>query len=361
MSIIDQLKISSFRNLKGTALELSSQFNVFHGDNGAGKTSLLEAIYYLSTGKSFRGTNANGIIQRHAEEFFITGRVKQSNIENLAGIACSSSKSRQIKLNGEALKSIAPITRLAPIQFMSPMSYRFFHDGPKIRRQYLDWALFHVKHDFLETWRVLQRALKQRNSALKQQQSTLPWDEEFIQVANVINQMRSDISEELTPLCLEQLEKLLPEYSFCLEYQRGWSNDKALENVLKENRLRDRQLGYTYFGPQRADIQLLLADKPVQDVLSQGQQKLAAYALHLSLGALLHQKTKSSPIYLIDDLPSELDSNSREKIVEVLKTLGAQAFITGISAKDLAVLQQDSNTRMFHVEQGNIQYSLSSS
>lgn len=355
MPIINQLKVSAFRNFKDIALELSSHFNVFHGDNGAGKTSLLEAIYYLSIGKSFRGTAVNGIIQHHAEEFFIIGKINQANTDNLAGIACSSNRNRQIKLNGEALKSIAPITRLVPIQFMSPMSYRFFHDGPKVRRQYLDWALFHVKHDFLETWRVLQRTLKQRNSAIKQQQSTLPWDDEFVQTANAIDQMRCAITEELTPLCLEQLQKLLPEHSFHLEYQRGWPNDKTLEKVLSDSQLRDRQLGYTYFGPQRADIQLLLENKPVQDVLSQGQQKLAAYALHLSLGSLLHRKTNSSPIYLIDDLPSELDSNSREKIVEVLKTLGAQAFITGISAKDLAVLQQESNTRMFHVEQGGIQ------
>ncbi len=354
MSQVNTLKISSFRNLSQADLTFSHGFNVFHGDNGAGKTSLLEALYYLGMGKSFRNTAVNHIIQHQQADFVLLAEILHQQNKQLAGLSCSDSRSRQIKLNGEALPSIAPITRIMPIQFMSPMSYRFFHDGPKVRRQYLDWALFHVEHSFFEIWRVFQRVLKQRNSALKQQASTAPWDIEFVEVAEKIDELRQLIVEQLRPLCLERLNYLLPEHAFELVYQRGWDDSLSLDKVLLDCRYRDQQLGYTYYGPQRADVQLLLHDRPIQHVLSQGQQKLAAYALHLSLGSLLHQQSGISPVYLIDDLPSELDSHSRHKIISALADLSAQTFITGIAERDFQPLVEPYATHMFHVEHGVI-------
>ncbi len=354
MSTINQLKLNTFRNIAKTELTFSPQFNVFHGNNGAGKTSLLEAIYYLGLGKSFRNTPASRIIQEQQDNFLVLAQLHHQETDNKAAICCSHDHNRQIKLNGEALPSIAPITRIMPIQFMSPMSYRFFHDGPKIRRQYLDWALFHVEPHFLDYWRSFQRVLKQRNSALKQQQSTQPWDSEFAQVATKIDQLRQSIAEKLAPLCFKQLAQLLPNTTFQLKYQRGWPESVDLADVLSNNQNRDRQLRYTYYGPQRADVQLCLQDKPVHDVLSQGQQKLAAYALHLSLGNLLDQEFGTSPLYLIDDLPSELDKDSRHKITVALTNLNAQSFITGITQSDLVTLKDHAKTTMFHVEHGQI-------
>lgn len=353
MPTLTNITIQTFRNITAVTAEFSPRFNIFYGENGSGKTSLLEAIYYLGLGKSFRASQSARIIQHNTEQFIIVANIAGESTHTL-GIERKRDGERNIKLDGDKQISIAPITKLLPIQFMSPMSYRFFHDGPKVRRQYLDWALFHVEQSFLNTWQQLQRILKQRNSALKLHQAVSAWDHEFIIAAEQIDNLRRSVFNRLEPICQQQLKLLLPDFEFKLRYQRGWTSDAELRDLLSNNIQRDRQLGYTYYGPQRADFQLLCEKTPVQDVLSQGQQKLAAYALHLALGKLLHQQTDNSPIYLIDDLPSELDDCSRAKIADSLSNLGAQVFISGISAQDLASLTSLNQAQTFHVEHGQV-------
>lgn len=355
MSILKSITLSGFRNLNPITLELSPHINLFFGDNGSGKTSFLESLYYLCLGKSFRAANSNKLIQNGEDSFHLFARRYDTmGMESHFGIERYYNGERNIKLNSEPQTSIAPITRLLPLQFMSPTSARFFHDGPKERRKHLDWALFHVEPSFLNNWQVLQRVLKQRNSALKHRHSTEVWDQAFVNAANTLDHQRQNLFNQIESLCLEQLTMLLPQFSFTLRYQRGWSTDKELNRLLNENHSRDLQLGYTYYGPQRADFLLTVDAIPAQDILSQGQQKLAAYALHLALGIYLQNKTGYSPLYLIDDLPSELDLSSRNKISQSLQRIEAQTFITGVSLQELHPLFGPSSACMFHVEHGAI-------
>ncbi|OGO92713.1 MAG: hypothetical protein A3F10_03550 [Coxiella sp. RIFCSPHIGHO2_12_FULL_42_15] len=353
MPTINQLTIENFRNLTHIVSDFSERFNVCFGVNGSGKTSLLEAIYYLGLGKSFRTAQCARIVQHQHEHCRVIARIT-GNKTSLVGIERHQNGDRVIKHNGEFQNSMLALTRLIPIQFMSPMSYRFFHDGPKLRRSYLDWALFHVEPSFLDVWQRFQRMLKQRNSALKLQQDLMVWNTALADAATLIDRMRSNLIPLLETNCFQQLQFLLPHFEFTLRYQRGWPQETELLSLLKSHRLRDQQLGYTFYGPQRADVQLFCNAIPVQDILSQGQQKLAAYALHLALGTLLQQTTDVSPVYLIDDLPSELDANSRFKITQTLNSLGAQVFITGIAREDLIDFLPFKQTRLFHVEHGNL-------
>lgn len=353
MATIQTLNIHNFRNLSNISTTFSPSFNLVCGVNGAGKTSLLEAIYYLGLGKSFRASLSHRIIQHEHESFVLAANITTPSQQSL-GIERKRTGERQIKLNGDLQTTIAEITKQLPIQFMSPISYRFFHDGPKIRRQYLDWALFHVEPNFLNLWQRFQRVLRQRNAALKQNASVNAWNAEYITTAIAVDQAREKIFAQLTPLCLTQLKHLLPNFEFNLRYKRGWANNSDLSSLLNVHLMRDQQLGYTYYGPQRADFILEQGGISVQDNLSQGQQKLAAYALHLSLGMLLHEKTQQSPIYLIDDLPSELDANSRGKIIAALIELDAQVFVTSIDREDLKDLLVIDNAVMFHVEHGGL-------
>lgn len=353
MPILTHLNIENFRNLTTSSHHFSPRFNLFYGDNGSGKTSFLEAIYYLCLGKSFRTAHTPCIIHHHAEQFRVVAQTMAES-HDLIGIERKKTGERCVKLNGEFQTSMVAITRKMPIQFMSPMSYRFFHDGPKLRRQYLDWALFHVEPCFLKAWQQFQHVLRQRNSAIKQHQHVRAWDAEFIDSAIRLDRMRSSIFEQIEPLCQGQLSRLLPHVNFSFRYHRGWPMDTNLASLLRESALRDQQLKYTFYGPQRADFQLICRTTPVQDALSQGQQKLAAYALHLSLGTLLQKISGTSPIYLIDDLPSELDGQSQRRITNTLQQLEAQVFITGIAQGDLEPLFSLSNTKLFHVEHGDI-------
>jgi len=218
--------------------------------------------------------------------------------------------------------------------------------------------VFHVEHRFFPAWQRLQQLLRQRNAALKSQLAVdeiALWDKQLIPIANDIDQHRLQYVDQLHPIFNELLQQLLPNVSLKLRYYRGWSAEKEIEAVLASAFNKDLQFGYTQFGPQRADLQLYTEKNvPAHDVLSQGQQKLASYAIHLAQGLLLQETMAVSPIYLIDDLPSDLDPDKRQLISEILNTLQSQIFITGTTLQDLKDLVILKNSCVFHVEHGEI-------
>jgi DNA replication and repair protein RecF len=358
MPIIHSLQIQRFRNLTAVEIETSSRFNLFYGKNGSGKTSLLEAIYYLGLGRSFRTHLVPRLIQHDTESFSIFANLYENDRFLPLGVERLRQGDRHLKINGETAASWSPIAKQLPLRILSAMSHRFLLDGPKIRRQFLDWLLFHVEPTFFPLWQQLQQALKQRNAALK---SRLPhnqisfWDETFINAANSIDQLRQQLIIEFQPVFLQVLSQLLPEFTLQMNYYRGWGVDETLEQRLSASFSRDLQVGYTQYGPHRADLPVLLENTPAQDILSQGQQKLVTCALHLAQGLLLQQKTGISPIYLIDDLPAELDEGKRAVVSATLHQLDAQVFVTGITIEELSDLADSENRALFHVEHGKIQ------
>lgn len=354
---INKLELTHFRNLTSINIEPHSCFNIFYGENGSGKTSLLEAIHYLGFGKSFRTHSPSRIIQNGAAHFSVFTLLQQGNTPIPVGIKRSIDGKKQMRLNGEDIHSLSRIVKCLPIQLISTESYRFFHDGPKIRRQFLDWGVFHVKPEFHALWRCLQKVLKQRNSAIKKHSSIkeiIVWDEELCATGNAIDLLRTEFIREFTPIFKKLFSSFIPNYECGIHYQRGWPKEIALLEVLKSAIYKDMQLGYTQFGPQRADMQIYVDKIPVQDFLSQGQQKLAAYALHLTQGQLFQETLNRSPIYLIDDLPSELDPSKRDLITSTLQKLQSQVFITGITRADLREILTLKKASVFHVKHGSI-------
>ncbi len=352
---ISLLKINHFRNLSAVDLSPGPRFNLFYGDNGSGKTSLLEAIYYLGLGKSFRTSTTGRIIQYDAEclSVFIQFNTEQKSIP--VGIERYQDGSKKLRFDGENLASIAALAKRLPLQLISTDSYRYFSDGPKPRRQFLDWGVFHVEPDFLAVWQQFQQALKQRNACLKQRAAAAEvtaWNQAFIESAERIDGFRSQYIHQLQPILNEIMQKFLPAFNLKLRYMRGWNKEENLADLLSQQLQRDYQFGYSQSGPQRADCQLYCDNIPAQDALSQGQQKLAAYALHLAQGIHYHQTAQLSPIYLIDDMPSELDPEKRQLVTDLLTNLNAQTFITGITQEDLTALLNIDDMCLFHVEQG---------
>ena len=352
-----KININCFRNVQSATLDLSPCFNIFYGDNGAGKTSLLEALYYIGMGKSFRTHLASRIINDYQELLILTAELNDDDAKtHFIGLERHRNGERTIKLDCESQASIAPILQLLPLQLLSVDSYRYFSDGPKERRAFLDWGVFHMKHSFLELWQRYNRVLKQRNTTLKHslpKSEVTVWDNEFIELSQGIDAFRSQYLNEFRPIYQGILGRLLPDFeSSDIRYKRGWAKDRALVDLLEENYARDFALGYTSSGPHRSDLQLYINKCPADDLLSQGQLKLAAYALHLAQGMLLKQQTHKAPIYLIDDLPSELDQGKQVLILEIIKELAAQVFITGITMDTLQGLAADEGARVFHVEHG---------
>jgi len=351
------LQVDGFRNLQSVSFEPSSQFNIFYGENGAGKTSMLEAIYYLGLARSFRTSTLSRLIQTSADKLSLFARLQNATSVVPIGIERSLNGFRSIRYDGNKLTSIAPIAHLLPIQLISTDSYRYFHDGPKVRRQFLNWGLFHVEPLFFPLWQRLLQALKQRNAALKTKQPSNQvciWDEELTETAEHIDKLRKDYVSQLQPILHQLLSSILKGIKLELRYSRGWSTEQSYLSALESNIYKDRAIGYTTTGPQRADLQLFIDDTPVQDLLSQGQQKLASYALYLAQGLHLREASAKTPIYLVDDLPSELDPEKRMLLTNVLSGLQAQVFISGITTQDLQDSIQQEDAKLFHVKQGKL-------
>lgn len=350
---IETLELSQFRNIKASKLAFSPKMNLIYGNNGDGKTSLLEAIHYLSLGKSFRTHLIARIVQQGCEAFSIFGNVAGVPI----GVQRDLDGGCQLRMSGEDVKSIAEIAQRIPIQLINPEAYRLLNEGPKFRREFMDWGLFHVEHQFFPFWRKMQRALKQRNLALKMRapkEEIALWDTSFVENALKIDDLRRVYIDTFRPIFIETLEKLIEINGLEVLYKRGWPKDQDLAPLLDSTFYQDLRTGHTQYGPHRADLQINIDGVPAKDILSRGQQKIFVYAMRLAQGIALKRQSGKACTYLIDDLPAELDDGKKAALFDILQALDEQTFITAIDLESLEALTGDESAAMFHVERGVI-------
>jgi len=358
MSIyLTHLKANNFRNLTEFEINPSASFNVLYGDNGSGKTSCLEAIYYLGLARSFRSHLAPRIITHEQSSLSVYAKLQSHNRMMALGIERQQGGNSKIRIDGEDTSTTASLAEALPLQLIDSNSDYLLVGGPSPRRQFMDWGVFHVEQTFLGIWQDYVRALKQRNAALKQQMPLSQinlWNEALARAGTEIDVYRQQYIHKLMPVFLEIWQNLMGDNDIQATYTRGWPKDKLLNECLNESSVRDSQMGYTYFGIHRADLLLSSNKIPAQDLLSRGQQKLLVYALRLSQGKLLQQQTGKTCIYLIDDLCTELDQDKRERAASVLAMLGAQVFVTGVFENDLKDMLSLRGSKLFHVEHGRI-------
>lgn len=336
-------------------IQCSPQFNLFFGDNGAGKTSVLEAIYYLGTGKSFRTHHHDRIIQHDQNQLTVFVRLN-ANISTAIGLQRLRDGSIKIRINETDIRSVAETSRYLPVQFIGADSHRILSDGPKCRREFLDWGLFHTNPTFFTQWKLFQKLLEQRNAALKArapQDELMIWNQEFARAGEALTAQRQAYVDDFSSVFNEIIAVLLEDVAISMDYLPGWNQIASLEACLNQHVSRETLVGHSLYGPQRADLMLTVNESPAQDELSQGQQKLVSYALRLAQGIHLQSNTGKTPVYLIDDLPSELDPQKRSLVINILSKLNAQVFITGIESTDLGeILALNRDNRMFHVKHG---------
>ena len=204
---IQKLLIQNLRILKQVEIEPSSKLNLIVGKNASGKTSLLEAIHYLSTARSFRTRQISEVISHHSDSLIISAQLTQASGQAIPlGIKRSKQKSL-MKANGEIVDRVTELAKFLPVQIIHPESHQLVIGGPKFRRQFLDWGVFHVEHEFYKNWARYQRALKQRNSALRQRMKDLEgaWDTELSQSASRLHGMRETY--------MQKLHAILPKYT----------------------------------------------------------------------------------------------------------------------------------------------------
>ncbi|MEH6470402.1 MAG: DNA replication/repair protein RecF [Halopseudomonas sp.] len=337
---ISQLSISHLRNIASLKLELSPQTNLFYGANGSGKTSILEAVHLLSLGRSFRTSKHKHYIQHQQLNTVLFGRILGEAGELPIGFQRQSDGSLKIRIAGEPIDSLATLAELLPIQLINSDTFLLLEGSPSVRRQYIDWGGFHLEPRFLAAWKAVRRVLQQRNSLLKygklEPSVRAAWDREFIDRSQELDGYRQAYLDLLLP-CFEQLLKQLIELDqLSLHYHCGWDKKRGLDTVLEQGFDRDRSLGFTQQGPQRADLKVKLSGMMAADVLSRGQQKLVVSALKVAQGYLLRQQTQRSCVYLIDDLPAELDRQHRQRLCRLLEQLNSQVLVTSTDREAFA-------------------------
>ncbi len=356
MPKLQKLSISGLRNLEPAELLPGARFNLIYGENGSGKTSLLEAIYLLSRAKSFRSTSRAPIIQQGASTCVV-----HADLDNSVSLGFSRQQAgEQIsRINRTTIKSQAELIGQLPLQVINADAFKILEAGPSSRRAFLDWGVFHVEHRFLGAWQKMQRALQNRNALLKskvfREQEIHPWTEEFCQHALAVDEFRQGYLENLTPRLLRYFDRLLPDSTLKLSYDRGWDSKLALKESLTSRLEQDRRYGHTGAGPHRADLKIECQGMPAVDLLSRGQQKLLVFAMKFAQSTLLAESNGQQCLFLIDDLPAELDTSNRAKVLAILAESGEQVFVTGIEAADLLnAMQMEKETRLFHVKHGRI-------
>mgnify|MGYP003413535865 CR=1 FL=1 len=351
---ITRLNIERVRNLKTVALHELQPFNVFYGQNGSGKTSILEAIHLLATGRSFRTHMPKHYIQHSTANALVFA---QSATEKI-GMQKLMSGEQVIKVNGDPIATQSQLAKLLPLQYIDPQSTDILDHGAKARRQMLDWLMFHVEPDFYQTWQYYSRALKQRNSLLKSTRHLHlahlePWNKMLSQYGEMLHSQRVEILERWRDYFQADVHALLPDVKIELEYVAGFHADVGLWHDLLHYHQKDVDRRYTEYGPHRADLRLKTPMGDADVVLSRGQKKLLILALKLSQIAMLHTSNKET-VVLLDDVTAELDLTAQQRLIERLSQLGSQVFITTL---DHDVVKQhlealSISAQFFKVEQG---------
>lgn len=357
---ISRLIINQLRNIEKIELQPSAEVNLIIGVNGSGKTSLLEAIYLLGRARSFKTRNQRAFIRQGEKEVTVFGEVKAfiNTTEIPAGVKKTSDGQQFIKVAGSAVNSAAALLELLPLQVIEPETFKILSSGPSGRRQFVDWGVFHVEHNFYPLWQQLNRCLKQRNKLLRRgkiDDSVLAvWDKEFVEKAQSLGKLRENYVEQLTPVFQDLLSQICDIRGVEIGYYPGWKAKYQLADILAEQIESDTKRGFTQSGPQRADLRVKYLDQPAGEVLSRGQQKLVICALKIAQGCLFSQTTGRSCIYLLDDLAAELDAEHRDRLCKLLTTLNCQLFITSVDRETFANNWQGMDVKVFHVEQGTL-------
>lgn len=355
---IVQLKTHGLRNLCNIDIAPASHFNLFYGVNGSGKTSLLESIYLLGFGRSFRSSQVNTLIHYQSSSFATFAQMVDNHENNhLIGFEKNRQARLKLKMNGEPISSVSQIAQLCPMQVLCPDSFQLLTAGPEGRRQFLDWGVFHVEPSFFAAWVSYTRALRQRNILLRDKRFDISelgaWNEELVRWGELLTLYRKQYIQDFIPKLEAMLDILLPLSRFEMGYEQGWPQ-MSLKEALESGLAGDLKMGYTRMGPQRADLIFKIYESLAGQILSRGQQKLFVCALILAQGALILEKIKKPCIYLIDDLAAELDSQTRRRVIEQMALSGSQLFITGIEPDFLKEGIKGFDHKMFHVEHGQI-------
>ena len=347
-----RLRITALRCIEAAELALDPSRNYIYGANGAGKSSVLEAIFLLGRGRSFRTRRTRALVRHGQEALTVYGEVDDSVRTRRLGATFGGGHLDR-RLDGERAKGSA-VAEILPVHAIGPDSHDLIEGGPIGRRRLIDWGVFHVERAYLEAWQRYRRLLGQRNTALKTggtgARQLGVWTTALTEAGEEIDRFRSDYVDRLAASVAEHARALLG-IDVTVDYHRGWPAGITLADALAASEARDRLSGHTEVGPHRADVTLQVDGHEVRNVASRGQQKLVAAALILAQETVLAVARGTRGVLLVDDPAAELDGGAVDRLLDRLAGVQSQVVFTGLTPRGLPARL---SSALFHVEHGRV-------
>jgi len=353
--ILRQAKVRNFRLLRQLQFELHPRLNILYGDNGAGKSSILEALYVLARGDSLRGGAAE-LVTDGESAWRVEGHLDLEDRTPEKRIDVRWVERRLQATIDDVTVRRADLVRTLPMLSMDPTMHRLVEEGPGIRRRYIDWGVFHMEHRFHSVWLRMSFALKQRNAALRARARAAdirPWNQQLAEAAIDITEMRNRHIDALQRAVTPHWQALLGDVRWSLAFSRGWKADvDDYAALLEANYEADLKLGHTREGPHRAELRIMSDNTRLQTRISRGQQKLLVAAMVLAQGDLYREQHGVAPIVLFDDFTAELSKASQASLFDRLTQIPGQKILASLEYEGMFSSHRDHV--MFHVEHGRI-------
>ena len=358
---ISRLRVQHVRNVEFADVRLGDGFNCFIGDNGAGKTTVLESVFLVGRGRSFRSASLDTLIQHDVERLSVA--IDLETRATLDSILVSKPRRHPltVQINGQSSSRLSDAASRLPLQLFTPNVSELVFAGPAERRRYLDWGLFHVEHRYHALARDYNRALRQRNAWLRDIQRTKgrgldPWAEVLQELAIEVDAFRRAYCVELFEAIRATAKSLDIGVDPDFSYQEGWKAQEGVSfsELLQETIAGDVKSGSTRIGPHRADVGVKAGGHDAGLMLSRGQAKLVAIAMKVAQVELLQRKTGKQSTVLFDELIAELDYQRAGRVLEILSRLGSQVIISTVELSDAIKASMGNRAQLFHVKQGAI-------
>lgn len=362
---LDKLSLINFKNYSEFNASLSNTVNCFVGKNGMGKTNILDAIYYLSNCKSFfNPLDSQNIL--HEKDFFVVQGEFIRN-EKTEKIYCGVKKGKKkvFKKGKKEYEKLSEHIGFLNTVLISPMDTNLIYEGSEIRRKYIDYIISQFDHQYLKNLIDYNKALSQRNALLKHfiesrsfnEQSLEVWNDQLINYGNKIIKERKTFIESFAPIFENIYQSIAQNNESPFLKHKSQLNEQTFEELIKESVNKDRYSGYTNVGPHRDDFVFKLNGKPLKKFGSQGQQKTFLISLKLAHYKFIEEKSKQSPILLLDDIYDKLDN---ERIAMLMKAITkgeyGQVIITDTDTKRLPAFFKKENYECstFIIENGEL-------
>ena len=360
-----KLKLASFRNLQNIELAPGRKFNVFYGNNGQGKTNLLESIYLLATMKSFKQAKNSELIAFGGEFALIKGVVERDQVRREIALLLEK-QGKKAKIDAKLATRLDDFFGNLNVVLFTPEEISMVRGGPELRRRYLDRAVFTCDLSYLSAYHDYAKILKNRNALLKVSENTgiEIWTEQLVQAAQLVIARRRAYLAEIGKL-LQRFyteiagndETVQIEYRLHGVDEKAFAEDpaRALYNALKAHAAEERRRLSTAIGPHRDDLYFGLNGRSARHFASQGQQRCFVLALKMAEIEYITSCFEAPPVLLLDDMTSELDRERNVNLMEFLKKREMQVFITTTSLQNVAIEGIEDN-KTFRISKGQILY-----